>query len=122
MSGEILSAGLEGFFPGMKFTNDVPTDIKFTHPSIASVSAIASLRDDKKETFVQGIERLINATSQICKFRAYFIADSVSNEESKSNPDPSTLTIPLYIQSLYTLNSLHSVTGALPLKGTSEHL
>ena len=87
VSGDILSAGMEGYFPGIRFSSESPSEITFTHPSIASVSAIASLRDDKKEDFVQGIERLINATGQINKFRAYFIADSVENEESKGMID-----------------------------------
>lgn len=83
VSGEILEAGLEGFFPGIGYNlHGIPT-IDFDHPAVASVSAIASLRDNKKEDFVQGIERLINATSAIPRFRAYFIADSVSNAEAK---------------------------------------
>lgn len=115
VSGDILSAGLEGFFPGIRFTNDAPADIKFTHPSIASVSAVASLRDDKKETFVQGIERLINATSQISKFRAYFIADSVSNEESKVMIDAfnnlyTSLAPAVSLQMSYQESHSHGVT------------
>lgn len=81
VSGETLEAGLNGYFPGIEFKKTDFPQLSFDSPSISSVSAIASLRDDKKEDFVQGIERLINATSSIPKFRAYFIADSVSNEE-----------------------------------------
>ncbi len=84
ISGEILKAGMEGYFPGIGLKSTTPKNIGFEHPNIASVSAIASFRDDKKENFVQGLERLINATSSIPKFRAYFIADSVSNTEAKS--------------------------------------
>lgn len=82
VSGNILKAGLEGFFPGIKFEQDFIEELHFTNPAISSVSAIASLRDDKKENFVQGIERLINATSSIPQFRAYFIADSVGDKEA----------------------------------------
>lgn len=82
VSGKILEAGLEGYFPGIKFQENNIKDLNFSHPAISSVSAIASLRDDKKEDFVQGIERLINATSSIPKFRAYFVADSVSDVEA----------------------------------------
>lgn len=82
VSGKILEAGLEGYFPGIKFQENNIKDLNFSHPAISSVSAIASLRDNKKEDFVQGIERLINATSSIPKFRAYFVADSVSDVEA----------------------------------------
>lgn len=81
VSGKILEAGLEGYFPGIRFEQNTINLLRFTNPAISSVSAIASLRDDKKEDFVQGIERLINATSSIPQFRAYFVADSVSNAE-----------------------------------------
>ncbi|MBR4838780.1 MAG: ATP-binding protein [Bacteroidales bacterium] len=83
VSGEILEAGLKGYFPGIGFKpkKGVP-DLTFSKPAVSAVSAIASLRDDKKEDFVQGIERLINATSSIRQFRAYFIADSVGNREA----------------------------------------
>ena len=84
ISGEILEAGLNGYFPGIGFESSKIPDFQFSRPSVSEVSAIASLRDDKKEDFVQGIERLINATDSISRFRAYFIADSVSNAESKS--------------------------------------
>ena len=67
VSGKILEAGLEGYFPGIKFQQNRITELNFSNPAISSVSAIASLRDDKKEDFVQGIERLINATEAMSK-------------------------------------------------------
>lgn len=82
VSGEILEAGLEGYFPGIGFKPNSVPELTFKTPAVSSVSAIASLRDDKKEDFVQGIERLINATSSIPQFRAYFVADSVGNAEA----------------------------------------
>ena len=82
VSGKILEAGLEGYFPGIRFQQNAINELFFSNPAISSVSAIASLRDDKKEDFVQGIERLINATSSIPQFRAYFIADTVGDTEA----------------------------------------
>ena len=82
VSGKILEAGLDGYFPGIRFGNKKMGQLQFPTPVVSSVSAIASLRDDKKEEFVQGIERLINSTSSIPQFRAYFIADSVREEEA----------------------------------------
>lgn len=82
VSGKILEAGLEGYFPGIKLKHANIDRLQFSSPVVSSVSAIASLRDDKKDKFVQGIERLINATSSIPQFRAYFIADSVGDTET----------------------------------------
>lgn len=82
VSGKILEAGLEGYFPGIRFQQNGINELNFSDPAISSVSAIASLRDDKKEDFVQGIERLINATSSIPQFRAYFVADTVGDTEA----------------------------------------
>ena len=87
VSGEILEAGLHGYLPGIKsvsctnkYSKRMPgNDYKQKH--VSSFSGLASLRDDKKENFVQSIDRLINATSQIPMFTAYFIADNVSNAE-----------------------------------------
>jgi hypothetical protein len=85
-SGEILRAGLEGYLPGVGYEK-VKGSLKlpeYKEYHMSSVSAIASLRDDKKENFVQGIERLINASSSIPMFTAYFIAENVSTEETAS--------------------------------------
>lgn len=85
-SGEILRAGLEGYLPGVGYEK-VKGSLKlpeYKECHMSSVSAIASLRDDKKENFVQGIERLINASSSIPMFTAYFIAENVSTEETAS--------------------------------------
>ena len=90
-SGEILKSGLEGYLPGVSITSDKKkkyteelSSIDYPTPHIASLSAMASLRDDKKETFVQGLERLINATTMIPSFRAYFIAENVSEQQAQS--------------------------------------
>lgn len=86
ISGEILSTGLKGFLPGVKTkicSKGTPGNY-YTKPFVSCVSGLASLRDDKKENFVQGIENLINATAQIPTFTAYFIADNVTNNEALS--------------------------------------
>lgn len=85
ISGEILRSGLHGYLPGVKV--DVVPRIKkqdYERTYVSEVSALASLFDDKKESFVQGIERLINATSFVPKFTAYFIADNISESEANS--------------------------------------
>lgn len=85
-SSEVLEAGLRGYLPGVRYeanTKGLP-EIKFKKDSayISSVSVLASLRDDKKEIFVQGLEKLINASEAIPSFTAYFIAENVSDSEA----------------------------------------
>ena len=82
-SGEILKSGLKGYLPGVKFVqaNNLHS-VDFTESFITSVSSLASLRDDKKENFVQGLEKLINATVAIPCYRAYFIAEHVSEKQA----------------------------------------
>lgn len=85
ISGEILRSGLQGYLPGIN--TDVVARIskqKFESTYISEVSALASLFDDKKQSFVQGIEKLINATSFVPMYSAYFIADNISEVEANS--------------------------------------
>lgn len=92
LSGETLEAALNGFLTGVHTTSINDDDVKniFSQyttpaetPAVACVSGVASLRDDKKDEFVQGLERLINSTSTIRSFSAFFIADSVSEQEKE---------------------------------------
>lgn len=85
ISGSILESGLQGYLPGVsaKKVNKIKHG-DFKAQYVSSVSAIASLRDDKRQNFVQGIEKLINATSSIPEFTTYFIADSVRTEEAET--------------------------------------
>lgn len=83
VSGEILEAGLHGFLPGIRATiSESPSNHDKKH-FVSSVSGLASFRDDKKEQFIQSIDKLINATHNINEFTAYFIADNVSNAEAQ---------------------------------------
>ena len=50
---------------------------------VASYSGVASLRDDKKDSFVQGIEKFIDSTPNIPTYTALFVADNVSQEQVK---------------------------------------
>lgn len=85
VSGEILDAGLHGYLPGIRseiYADGTPGN-RYEKTFVSSVSGLASLRDDKKEQFVQSIDKLINATYNISKFTAFFIADNVSNAEAQ---------------------------------------
>lgn len=86
LSGDTLEAAIKGFLTGVHATVTDNNDIKdltkqYSTPAVACVSGVASLRDDKKEDFVQGLERLINSTASIPSYTAFFIADSVSETE-----------------------------------------
>lgn len=89
-SGEILKAGLQGFLPGISIEDHSQLDCldeESSDLSVAGVSGVASLRDDKKDKFVQGVERLINSTLSIPKFTALFLADSISKDEQANVRD-----------------------------------
>lgn len=86
-SSEVLKAGLLGYLPGVGYDMDssgVPKIEYKEKTCVSSVSVLASLRDDKKENFVQGLEKLINASEAIPSFTAYFIAENVSDSEAAS--------------------------------------
>lgn len=98
-SAEVLKAGLCGYLPGVRYEVNaeglLPLENKKDDKNkkkadgnkkgdtyISSVSVLASLRDDKKENFVQGLEKLINASEAIPNFTAYFIAENVIDSEA----------------------------------------
>lgn len=86
-SSEVLKAGLFGYLPGVRYnidSNVVPIIEYKKGTCVSSVSVLASLRDDKKENFVQGLEKLINASEAIPSFTAYFVTENVSDSEANS--------------------------------------
>lgn len=85
-----LISGLRGYFPGISYMNEAPDEIAFEieeekekedNPqfkndiSVAAVSGIATLKDDKNENFIQGIERLLNSVQE--EMSVLIIADKV---------------------------------------------
>lgn len=89
VSGDLLQRGLKGLFPGVstEISGDIIQDLKGILDkkfAISCVSGVASLReDDKKERFVQGLEKLIDSTSGL-KFAVCFVAEHVENTECAS--------------------------------------
>lgn len=84
-AGETLRASLEGIFPGIQYEQKNPRDLlDFDNKAVASVSVIGSLRDENKQNFAQGLERLINATASVPDFTALMIAERVSESERQS--------------------------------------
>lgn len=83
-ASNLLKNAIQGYLPGVQVENT--SDLQFVDTRsteyVASYSGIASFRDDKKEDFVQGIERFIDATPAIPKFTAFFIADNVSQGQA----------------------------------------
>ncbi len=83
-SGDTLDSALKSFVHGISFEHsDTKHFSNYKNPSVASVSGIASLPDDKKENFIQGLENLINSATDI-PYTAYFIADSIDDNERLS--------------------------------------
>lgn len=83
----LLSSAIQGYLPGVKV--EYAVDKRFLSDTesdnyVASYAGVASLRDDKKEYFVQGIEKFIDATPSIPTFTALFIADNVSQSQAQN--------------------------------------
>lgn len=89
VSGDILEKGLKGLFPGVSTerSGDIVQELKGSLDktfAISCVSGVASLReDDKKERFVQGLEKLLDSTSGL-KFAVFFVAEQVEDSECAS--------------------------------------
>lgn len=126
ISGSVLADALKGFLPGIILENaqEQHWSKSYAEPSVSSVSGVASLRDDKKETFVQGIERLINTTAHIPQFTAIFIAGSIgANEQLSLRNAYETIYSQLmpFSESQYTFSSAEGETISNTLtKNVSE--
>lgn len=84
-SGELLKKGFHGVFPGVCLENSSPLSInRSSECAISSVSGVASLRSEDNGSFIQGLERVINATSEIPKFTAIIIADNIDSNETSN--------------------------------------
>lgn len=87
-ASSLLASSIQGYLPGVKTEKNnnkvFSTERKSTSKYVASYSGIASLRDDKKEDFIQGIEKFIDATPSIPSFTAVFIADNISQTQASS--------------------------------------
>ncbi len=85
-ASRLLDNAMKGYLPGVK--SDYEGNKKFFQEDknhfVATYSGVASLRDDKKDNFVQGIEKFIDATLAIPKFTAMFIADNVSQAKTQN--------------------------------------
>lgn len=89
---EVIEKSLKGNFPGTEIENlknsqienliqnIMKSEIRGSNKVISCVSGIPSLKNDNKDKFVQGIEKLIDAMKGE-KFSAVFIADSIKNTD-----------------------------------------
>lgn len=82
----LLGSSIQGYLPGIIL--DPVYEKEFCKANsdkfVASFSGMASLRDDKKELFIQGIEKFIDATPAIPSYTALFIADNVSQQQTSN--------------------------------------
>lgn len=90
---------INGNFPGLKFKGDNPIDDKAAEEllnkvfkikekdqfkSITSISSIPSIKNEEKDGFIQGVEKIIEGNKGK-EYSAIFIADPVSNDEIERN-------------------------------------
>lgn len=84
VSAKTMESALTGFLPGVEYDYSSSSHWdSLQQRAVASFSGVASLCDDKKQSFVQGIDRLLNAVmvSSVGSFSAIFIADRVEEEK-----------------------------------------
>lgn len=85
-ASKLLENAIQGFLPGVtaSYERDKTLFDNNSESFVASFSGVASLKDDKKEFFIQGLEKFIDATPSIPAFTAVIIADSVSRNQALS--------------------------------------
>lgn len=80
VSKYLLQRGLYGCLPGISYHDEqlnLDTDLT---PYASYSTGIPSLKNDKKDGFIQGVERLVNSTTDIPTFTIVFIAKNVNGE------------------------------------------
>ena len=81
VSKYLLQRGLFGCLPGISYS-ETTFNLNMSEPTFVSyTTGIPSLKNDKKDGFIQGIERLINSTSSIPSFTIILLAE---NRDAKS--------------------------------------
>ena len=84
-ASSLLENAIQGYIPGIKSEYAMDKDfVQQDSHFVASYSGMASLRDDSKDNFVQGIEKFIDATPSIPSFTALFIADNISEGQAQN--------------------------------------
>lgn len=81
VSKYLLQRGLYGCLPGISYHDEqLNLDSDLT-PFASYSTGIPSLKNDKKDGFIQGVERLINSTTNIPTFTIVFIAENVNGND-----------------------------------------
>lgn len=76
VSKYLLQRGLYGCLPGISYAED-NFNLNLSEPTFVSyTTGVPSLKNDKKDGFIQGIERLINSTSSIPSFTILLLAEN----------------------------------------------
>ena len=80
MSSQTLQGTLKADLPGVQYqvTSMSLADKIRPEYSLASVSGVSSLLDDKKESFLQGLERLLNAATSGCNVGSFSPSSSLT--------------------------------------------
>lgn len=84
VSKYLLQRGLNGCLPGISY-KDVQFELETENtPFVSFSTGVPSLKNDKKEGFIQGVERLINSTANIPSFTIVFVAENVTTFDCDS--------------------------------------
>ena len=78
-----LIDGLQGYFPGIKVSEESPTGIDKEATCVSSVSGVASLKGDKEHGFIQGVEKLLDSVKG--ELSVLIIADRVDEKDLLAN-------------------------------------
>lgn len=81
VSKYLLQRGLDGCLPGISYHEEqLNLDTHLT-PYASYSTGIPSLKNDKKDGFIQGVEHLLNSTTNIPTFTIVFIAKNVKGQD-----------------------------------------
>lgn len=81
VSKYLLQRGLFGCLPGISYDEEQLSLNASSTPYVSYCTGIPSLKNDKKDGFVQGIERLVNSTANIPTFSIVIIAENVNGQD-----------------------------------------
>lgn len=101
VSFNALKNALNGFFPGVVFDSEIDEKKLSIYPlpnertvdkeeekpiisySVSAVSGVGALKDDRKQFYIQGLEKLIEGSRAIKDFSILFLAERIDSEDAR---------------------------------------
>lgn len=87
ISKYILQKSISGTIPGVAYTDEQFQLSDKEGRFVSATIGVASLKGEKKEKFIQGIERVINAAYTIPTYTALFLAENKSSQDCENEKD-----------------------------------